>query len=322
MLTATGGTERARTLALGFLTLLVAAALGVLAAKPAHAATFTVNSTGDAGDQTPSGSCDTGVRIPDPGGGPGTVPECTLRAALQENNANDNGLTITDAINFDIGGGGVRTISPASALPTISESAGIDGYSQPGARENTSAVGTNAVLLVELNGLNAAASQAGLVVAAPSSSVEGLVINRFSGHGVEIEGSETGTVAGNFIGTDPTGTRDRGNAGIGVATSGPDTTVGGASLAARNLISGNGGDGFFTGDLESLVRGNLIGTDRTGTKPLGNGDDGVSLFRSGTVGGDAAPPTSSPSTPGTGWPCATPKTASCTTRSSPTASRA
>ena len=71
-----------------------------IAEKPTHAATaFTVNSTADTGDATPDGTCDT----------------CTLREAIQEANANGN--TVADIIDFDIPGGGVQTISPATLLP-------------------------------------------------------------------------------------------------------------------------------------------------------------------------------------------------------------
>src|SRR5258705_10531421 len=37
-----------------------------------------------------------------------------------------------DVINFNISGSGVHTISPTSALPTITRTMTIDGYSQPG----------------------------------------------------------------------------------------------------------------------------------------------------------------------------------------------
>lgn len=56
------------------ITALTMAACVLLAAKPAHAATFTVNSTADRGDQSPGdGSCFTGVFIA--GDGPGVVRE-------------------------------------------------------------------------------------------------------------------------------------------------------------------------------------------------------------------------------------------------------
>jgi hypothetical protein len=48
--------------------------------------------------------------------------------------------------------------------------------------------------------------------------------------------------------------------------------VGGNLAEQRNLISGNVGDGVFAGtDGTDTIQGNLIGTDKTGTKDLHNG---------------------------------------------------
>jgi parallel beta-helix repeat protein len=67
-----------------------------------------------------------------------------------------------------------------------------------------------------------------------------------------------------------------------------DATVGGASLAARNLISGNGGGAVdLRGSGVVSVAGNLIGTQKDGTSDLGNAGNGV-LLRSNdnaTIGG-------------------------------------
>jgi CSLREA domain-containing protein len=68
--------QRAKVLALYVLVVLVVASIGVLLeAKPAHAKTFTVNSTGDALDASPpNGICDVDPRV--------FVSQCTLREAL------------------------------------------------------------------------------------------------------------------------------------------------------------------------------------------------------------------------------------------------
>jgi len=58
----------------------------------------------------------------------------------------------TDTISFNIPAAGVQTISPASALPTITDPVIIDGYTQSGASANTLAVGNDAVLAIQLNG--------------------------------------------------------------------------------------------------------------------------------------------------------------------------
>ena len=95
----------------------------MLVVKPAHASTtFTVINTNDTG----AGS---------------------LRQAITDAN-NTSGA---DVINFNIAGTGVHTIAPESALPQITEAVTIDGYSQPGAKPNTKAVGSDAVLKIELS---------------------------------------------------------------------------------------------------------------------------------------------------------------------------
>ncbi len=109
-------------------------------------------------------------------------------------------------------------------------------------------------------------------------------------------------VQGNLIGTDATGTADLGNSGNGVTIRhGSGNVVGGATPAARNVISGNlqSGVRFHNGTTGGTVqgnsvRGNFIGTDVTGTNPLGNSGNGVWLdggcgtVRDHVVGGTAA----------------------------------
>jgi CSLREA domain-containing protein len=237
--------------------------ISLLVAKPAHAVTLTVNNTVDPGD----GDCN-------PNGG------CTLREAINEANT-----TTADTIGFRFHGGGVNTISPTSQLPAIRERLTIDGYLQPGASENTAANGTNAVLKIELDGSDAGASASGIEIQASGCVIKGLVINRFSGHGVRITsiGPETqdNRVVGNFIGTNAAGTQDLGDDGAGVYIDSADTsdnTVGGSRPAARNLISGNdlGGVEIYTTD--NAILGNLIGTEKNGTDALGNSGGGVEIL--------------------------------------------
>jgi CSLREA domain-containing protein len=286
-----------KALALGYGLAMIFALLSLFSlqvTKPARAAaTFTVNSTGDAGDDNPgNGSCFTGVLIP--GSGFGLAKECTLRAAIEEANANDNDERVVDAINFGIPEAGPHTISPARALPDITEPVTIDGYTEPGASVNTATTGTNAVLQIVLNGSNAPDTAAGLRMTA-GSTVKGLVINGFN-TGVILfpDGGQQGEgnrLEGSFIGTDASGTTAVSN-GIGVLASGFATgsnpseskneVVGGDTLAARNLISGNitGVDTFFG---RATVEGNLIGTKKDGTTTLGNGLSGVVVTGPGNI---------------------------------------
>jgi hypothetical protein len=124
------------------------------------------------------------------------------------------------------------------------------------------------------------------------------VISGNSGDGVTLVGPGTSNnvVAGNFIGTDVSGTAALGNDGNGVSilAGASNNTVGGATAGARNVISGNSGDGVEitdSGTSGNVVAGNLIGTDVTGTVGFGNEGDGVAIqggATNNTVGGSTA----------------------------------
>ena len=112
------------------------------------------------------------------------------------------------------------------------------------------------------------------------------------GSGIGIGGiTATGNlVQGCYIGVDITGTVDLGNNGEGIGIQGaPDNIIGGTDPGARNIISGNESDGiqiFSAGTTGNVVLGNYIGTDVTGTLPIGNHFNGATiLFGPNTIGG-------------------------------------
>jgi hypothetical protein len=111
-------------------------------------------------------------------------------------------------------------------------------------------------------------------------------------------GSELPIIVGSFIGTEPSGTSAPGNGFGGVALQDPRHTIGGTAPSARNLISGNGSGGVSLFGAGSTVTGNLVGTDKNGTGPLGNGGRGVGIGGRTTSSGVTLPmpPTSSLST--------------------------
>jgi titin len=106
---------------------------------------------------------------------------------------------------------------------------------------------------------------------------------------VHIRGSGTdhNVAAGNFMGTDASGSVALGGGGSGVAirlgarfnrigTNGDGVS----DTAERNIISGVTWAGVSIWDVGSdhnVVAGNFIGTDVTGTLPLGNGGNGVAI---------------------------------------------
>jgi hypothetical protein len=280
----------------------LASLLAVLAVRPAHADgefIFKVNFTGDFADRNVGdGVCDVTAS---------TENTCTLRAAIQETNATPE----LDAIQFDIPeafrdpASGVATIKPNNELPTITEPVFIQGYTQPGASRNTATKGTNAAPKIVLSGANIPSftdDVSGLTVTGGGTTIQGLVINgfkrdqsSFGGTGIgllNVAGNTNNVISGNFIGTDAAGTAAVPNQADGVATSFNSTnnTIGGTTPADRNLISGNFSSGVQLGSSNNQVHNNLIGTDKTGTKALGNGE-GVGVFKSGNTLGGASPNT-------------------------------
>ncbi|MDH5585325.1 MAG: FG-GAP-like repeat-containing protein, partial [Nitrospirota bacterium] len=232
---------------------------------------FSVNSVADAIDANiGDGICETSA-----------ASECTFRAAIQEANATVG----TDIIAFDISGGGLQTIIPGSALPSITDPVIIDGTTQPGF------VGAP---IIELNGAGAGATSHGLNISAGSTTVRGMVINRFLRSGIRVVGNGGNIFEGNYIGTDSTGTADLGNGELGIQLNTANNRIGGTTPAARNIIAGNTSHNIGIEGASATgnqVLGNYIGTDVTGTVALGNGLNGVhlTLLASGnTIGGTVA----------------------------------
>jgi hypothetical protein len=179
----------------------------------------------------------------------------TLRWAINQANANPG----SDSIVFNIGGGSAQTINLLSALPVITGTVTLDASSQ----------------VIELNGAGAGAGVSGLTVQSAGSTIRGLVINRFSMHGVLINGGAGGnSVRDCRIGTNAAATAALANGHTGVYVAGvPNNTVGPGNVLSGNAVDGVRIDGAAaTGN---VVQGNRIGTNAAGTAAIANGFNGV-----------------------------------------------
>ncbi|HEX8323057.1 MAG TPA: right-handed parallel beta-helix repeat-containing protein [Tepidisphaeraceae bacterium] len=141
----------------------------------------------------------------------------------------------------------------------------------------------------------------GIIVQTANNLIGGTGANQgnvISGNGTEgvqfyLYKSTNNKLQGNKIGTNAGGTFAIPNGKSGVAVHGaPNNLVGGTTPSARNIISGNGTDGIVinqAGATGTVIQGNYIGTDVTGTKRVANLHYGVETSQPYTVvGGDTA----------------------------------
>ena len=105
------------------------------------------------------------------------------------------------------------------------------------------------------------------------------------GEGVRIQDDQTtgNIVQGNYIGTDVTGyaALPNGSQGVLILQGAFANTIGGTDPGAGNLIAANAKEGILIRDAGTegnVVQGNRIGTDVTGSAPLGNARDGVHIM--------------------------------------------
>jgi Calx-beta domain/Carboxypeptidase regulatory-like domain/Beta-propeller repeat len=193
---------------------------------------------------------------------------------------NTRGILLTNSSNNVIGG----TTAAARNVISGNLAGGIDiGGSGNVVQGNF--IGTNAAG-------TAALPQPGGVSIFGSSFTDNLIGgtaagagNLISGHQLAVQTTGTGTtIQGNLIGTNVTGTDKIPNSN-GVQALGTNMLVGGLTPGARNVVSGNQGDGVYIRGAGSKVQGNYIGTDITGTLALGNNGNGVVAGENALVGG-------------------------------------
>ncbi len=154
-------------------------------------------------------------------------------------------------------------------------------------------IGTNTTGTVSLGntiGISITQSSSNLIGGGLIGS--GNLISGNASYGIQINNTATeNTVRGNLIGTDITGTTALGNNDSGIRVLGNNNTIGGTTTNRRNIISGNNNHGIFIAGNGSgnMIQGNYIGTDITGTSPLGNTKPGIRVSgNNNTIGGTSA----------------------------------
>lgn len=247
---------------LGFAVLSVVA----LAAVPAHAATITVNSLADGADATAGdGVCETAA-------GNGV---CTLRAAIQESNANG----ASNTINFSVTG----TITVASNLPNITAELTIIGPNPAGSvivsgggsfsllRYTGGTIGDYFVTNLTLqNGSSTGAPGAGLffgpaafsTLALTDVTVKDSDVTNSRGGGIAISASSQVTMTGGAV----TGNAVTNGDGGGISNERGVLTLNNVTVRGNSAVNG-GGIGLAGGTLTltgSTISGNTATQDGGG----------------------------------------------------------
>lgn len=250
-----GNIGHSRLLARGIATLVTLCAIAFAAPLSASAATFTVNSPADSTD----GTCD-------------SSPDCTLREAITA----ANGSGTADTIAFSVGG----TITLTSNLPALLSLDTINGATAPGY-----AVGAP---VVEIDGAGGGVTVG--IALGNGAALNAVVVNGVgSGRGVQLNSNNV--VTGCFVGTNLAGTAADMNL-TGIYVGGAGNTIGGPTIAGRNVISGNFASGveIASPSPTNLVTGNYIGTNAAGNAAVPNTSDGVLMSANAQIGSAGNPP--------------------------------
>ena len=230
-------------------------AIGITSVPARAATTFVVRNTSDDPDFALDGTCEATL-----GSG-----DCTLRAAIQEVNADIAGGPYT--IGFSITTG-VQVITPATPLPSLNKTVAILGDTQP------SYAGTP---LIQIVGTDAPA-QPGLRVFAADSEIAGLSITDFAAGAISVVANGA-LVRDNYIGISPDGVTGNGNGSNGIAVSEAadveirDSVIGGSAQAGIDLVDSD----------TAWIHDNIIGLNASGDDNFTNGGEGVRVETSTDV---------------------------------------
>ncbi|HTD65961.1 MAG TPA: hypothetical protein VK846_05455 [Candidatus Limnocylindria bacterium] len=152
-------------------------------------------------------------------------------------------------------------------------------------------IGVNAAGTAAIGNANGVMIQTGIgnfIGSAAPGSGNLLSGNASSGMLVSGPNASGNVLQGNRIGTSADGMNAIGNYYGVVLAAAADTLIGGAGAGEGNQISGNIGGVQIPccNSTDTRLQGNLIGTDATGSGPLGNSSHGLSIFSArNTVGG-------------------------------------
>lgn len=208
-----------------------------------------------------------------------TIDGGTLgNVVLNCNNSADFGFFLVDAtcVNSEIRNMVINNFK-VHGIAIISANA--TGIKVTNCRIGTNAAGTAASTL--------AGSVNGIVIDGSSgNTISNCVISGCRAFGIQVSNGDNNIFTGNIIGLNAAGTATIPNtfSGIQLANNSDNTTIGGSTVAARNVISGNGNHGIqiVNTSINTKIYGNYIGTNSAGTAGFGNAQQGIHILNTST----------------------------------------
>lgn len=231
----------------------------------------------------------------------GTDPTGTSAPVHVSGNRQETGVLLSNAFSTRIGDGFVEARNLISG--NSSTNINIQGASATDNLVRGNLIGTTASGSADLVAGDNETGVA-LLAGAQANNIGGTnsdfrnIISGNGGEGVLLAVSGGPNVVNNFVSGNYIGTNVAGGTavpnGIGIALQGQNNTIGGTlPPGGPNLISGNTTDGIRITSVpanptqSNTIAGNLIGTDNTGTRALGNGGSGIEILpgaSSNTIG--------------------------------------
>jgi titin len=244
-------------------------------------------------------------------GGGNAVQDCWIGISNTGTAASANagvGIYVNNSSGNTIGGNAFTSAAGTFSARNVISGNSSDGVflEQAGAHDNL--ISNNYI------GLNVAGTSGvgnrgnGVVIGAGAhnntiggtSPADRNVISGNSFDGIEITGvgAAGNVVQGNYVGTLANGATARANGTNGIKVEGANfgtvtnNLIGGTVAGARNIISGNTGDGIQIsgGATGTVVQGNYVGIDASGTATLSNFGDGINIISApGNIVGGTTP---------------------------------